>query len=68
MGEVVDFNGITKLDLDPDRVLDSAKGKLDSAVVIGFDKDGDLYFASSKADGGDVLWLLEKAKKELLEF
>jgi len=31
------------------------------------DKDDDFYFASSKSDGRDIIWLLEHAKKKLLE-
>lgn len=65
--QILDFTGITTLDLDPDRVLAQATGKLQGVVVLGFDKDGDFHFASSYADGGDVLWLLEVAKKKLLE-
>lgn len=64
---VVDFGGITKLDLPPDRVLEGAKGRLDSVVIMGFDQDGNEYFASSKADGGEVMWLMERCKKQLLE-
>jgi len=64
---VINLNAITTLDLQPDRVLTEAIGKLDSAMVIGYDKEGFFYFASTKADGGDVLWLLEVAKKLLLE-
>lgn len=65
--QILDFNGITTLDLDPDRVLAKAGGNLRGVVVLGYDQDGDFYFASSYADGGDVLWLLEVAKKKLLE-
>lgn len=57
---------ITRLDLPVARVLDKAKEELEDAVVIGWDKEGDFYFASTKADGGDVLWLLELAKKNLM--
>lgn len=67
MSNVVRFTGITTLDLDADHVLESALGKLDGVVVVGFDKDGREYFASSYSDGGDVLWLFERAKKKLLE-
>lgn len=67
MSNVVRFTGITTLDLDADHVLESALGKLNGVVVVGFDKDGQEYFASSYADGGDVLWLFERAKKQLLE-
>ncbi len=57
----------TRLDIPVKRVLKGAKkAKLDAVVVLGWEPDGGFYFASSKADGGDVLWLLEQAKKALL--
>lgn len=65
--EVFIFNGITKLDLPPDRILDQAKGKLQGVMVIGFDHEGEFYGASSYADGGNALWLLEVCKKRILE-
>lgn len=67
MGEVVILNCVTRLDLPPDRILDAAKGKLESVAVIGWDKDGEAYYSTSLADGGDLLWLLEKFKLALLE-
>ena len=63
---VVDWCGITRLDLDPDRVIDAAKGKLTDVVILGHDIDGEEYFASSQADGGTVLWLMERAKMKRL--
>jgi hypothetical protein len=66
MTNVIPFNGITKLDLNPDIVLENTKGKLESFVICGYDKDGQEYFASTYADGGDVLWLLERMKLRLL--
>ena len=65
--KVIPLGCITKLDLPVDRVLESAKGKLEGVVLLGYDNDGNSYFASTYADGGDVLWLLECAKKQLLE-
>lgn len=67
MSNVVNFTGITKLDLPPDRILEQAQGTLEGVVILGYTKDGREYFASSYADGGDVLWLLERLKKQLLE-
>jgi hypothetical protein len=66
MGEVVYPNIITTLDLPADRILERAMGELNSVIVIGYDKEGMQYFASSIADGGTALWLLEKVKKDLL--
>lgn len=67
MSNVVNFHGVTRLDIPADRVVESAVGKLDKAVVIGWDKDGDFYFASSYASGPEVLWLLEKTRQKLLD-
>ena len=66
--KIIPFGGITYLDLPTDRILEEAKGDCsDGVVIIGFDDEGELYFASSMADGGEVIWLLELAKKRLLE-
>lgn len=67
MSKVIPFKGITKLDLDPDIILENNKGKLEGVVIMGWDKDGKEFFASSYADGGTVLWLVERMKKALLE-
>lgn len=64
---VFDFTGITRLDIDPDRVLEQAAGKLQGVVIIGFDHEGQFYGASSYADGGNAIWLLEVCKKRILE-
>lgn len=68
MGEIVELGMITRLDLPTDRVLEAAKGTCtDGVVILGFDDDGSYYFASSIADAGTVIYLLEMAKKKLLE-
>ena len=67
MSNVIQFRGITRLNLDPDMVLENNKGKLEGVVILGYGKDGSEYFASTYADGGEVLWLLERCKKMLLE-
>lgn len=65
--EVIPLGNVTRLDLPTDRVLDAAKNHCSEGVVImGYDDDGTLYFASSIADGGSVLWLMEKLRQELL--
>lgn len=68
MGIVVPLGNITRLDLPTERILDGAKGSCtDGVVVMGYNEDGSLYFASSLADGGSVLWLLEMCKMALLD-
>jgi hypothetical protein len=64
---VINFPGPTRLDLDPDSVLQVAVGEMSEVVICGFDKDGNQYFASSVADGGNALWHLERAKWALMK-
>ena len=66
MSEVVQFRGVTRLDLDPDRVLENTKGQLKQFVIIGYGTDDEFFFSSTMADGGDVMWMLEVAKLKLL--
>ena len=59
---------VTSHDLPPMRVLAAAAERgLVSVIVVGYDKDGDEYFASSLSDGGDALWLLSRAQTKLLD-
>ena len=64
---VIPLGGITRLDLPADRVLEDYIGEFDGVVLIGWNKDDEFTFASTYADGGTVVWLLEQAKKKLLE-
>lgn len=65
---VIDFTGTTTLDMPPSKILAKAAGAgLTDVVVVGWDKDGRLYFASSSGKGPEVAWLLDNAKIELLE-
>jgi len=67
MADILDFTGITKADLDPDMILESAKGQVLDVVVLGYDQNGEEYFASAKADPREILWLLKRYEKYLLE-
>lgn len=65
---VIPMRGLsTTLDIPVDTVLVGATGRLTDAVLIGWDKDGEFYIASSLASGAETLLLLEKAKKSLME-
>lgn len=65
---VVSFTGITRLDSDPQRVIEAAqKAGLEGVVILGYTEDGAEYFAASYASGPDVLWLLERCKLALLD-
>lgn len=67
MSNVVTLPVITRLDLDPGRVLQAAiEDNLTEVVIVGFDQDGKEYFASSKSDAADVIFHLERAKHRLM--
>jgi hypothetical protein len=66
MAKIIPFTGITQLDFPPDRILEAAMGELEGVIIIGYDKNNKEYFASSYADGGTVLWLLERCKNRLM--
>jgi len=68
MGEVVNFTGVTSLDLPAERVLEMAmKAGLTGVVIAGYDAEGGEYFASSLSGGPECLWLLQRMQRKLLE-
>lgn len=67
MSNVLHWRGITRHRIPPDQLLAKALGECETVLILGYDKQGEFYFASSEPDGGSVLWLLEWAKKELLK-
>jgi len=53
---------------DPDNVLRQAVGELESVVVIGYDKDGEVSIAAStNIDRANINWLLDYAKRACLD-
>lgn len=65
---VTPFTGITKLRVDPQRVLTAAiEAGLSEVVICGFDLEGNDYFASSSPDAGEVNWTLDRAKWRLMQ-
>ena len=51
--------------LDVDNVLESAKG-IKSVVLVGVDREGALYIASSLKSDADSVYLLSKAHNVIL--
>jgi hypothetical protein len=66
-GKIIPINTITTLDSNPDMILEAAKDKLEGVVIVGFDKNGEVYAASSYADGGNIMWLLEACKLKMFD-
>lgn len=68
LANVIGIPTITTNDMDPAMVLARAlESNLKGVVVVGYDEDGDEYFASSYADAGNAAWLLDRAKYQLLK-
>ncbi len=66
MSNIIPLNNVTKLDLPVNRILENAKNNLEGVIIVGYDNEGEQYFASSYPDGGTVLWLIEQCKLALL--
>lgn len=56
----------TTICIDPDKILKAAIGEVNPVLIIGDDKEGLLYMASSVANKGEILLLLERARLFLL--
>jgi hypothetical protein len=66
-GKILPFTGGTTEDIDPDVVLENNKGEYECVVIIGYTKMGAERLVSSTGDSALMVWLLERAKKTILE-
>lgn len=67
MGDVVQLGCFTTVEEPAEQVLEKAKSwGLTKVLVIGFDADG-LAVGGSTSDRGELLFMLEWAKKKLME-
>jgi hypothetical protein len=66
MAEIVQFPGYTRNDIDPDSVLEGAKGELNCVLVLGSCPDGDDWVASSTSNKAELLLMVEQFKHDLL--
>ena len=65
---IIHLNCLTTKDIPPERVLNAAlEADLETVVVLGVDKDGSRYFASSTADAAENIFLAEHFKLMLLQ-
>ncbi len=62
------FDGIknTSSNLTPDEILQNASGQLDGVLILGRMNGTVEYYSHSGLDSCDMLWLLERAKQQLL--
>jgi len=67
--KVIPLNTVTTLDIPPERILEAAKlHDLYQVLIIGADKNGDLFVACSTGDMAIANWMLDHAKVRLLSF
>ncbi len=65
---IIPLNVYTRLDIPVEGVLEGAKENVTAnLIILGWTEDDDMYFASSSSTMGDILVLLEQAKRVLLE-
>lgn len=68
MGDVVGFPGVTTQPDLPNKILRAAiKAKLEKCIVIGREQNGGFWFSGNFSDAYEILWLLEVAKREILD-
>lgn len=65
--KILPFTGETMEDIDADTVLENNKGEYDCVICIGYTKMGAERLVSSTGDSALMVWLLERAKKTILE-
>lgn len=67
MGEVIQFPvpEWTKNPIQPDTVLEEAKGKLEKVLVIAIAIDGTVYAATSHPDKRDWIYLCQQFQHKL---
>lgn len=66
MTNIVIFPLVTDKDMSADAILQVALGKMSDVVIVGFDKDGEEWFSSNKADAATVLYHLDRARHRLM--
>jgi hypothetical protein len=66
-GKILPFTGSTTEDINADTVLKNNIGEYECVVVIGYTKMGAERLVSSTGDSALMVWLLERAKKTILE-
>lgn len=66
-GKILPFTGETTEDINADTVLENNIGEYECVVIIGYTKMGAERLVSSTGDSALMVWLLERAKKTILE-
>ncbi len=68
MGDVIDFKGFLNGDINPDELLEEAKGKFKTVIIIGILADDEMtYTASSTGDIFKTLGMIQFANQDILD-
>jgi len=65
--KILPFTGATTEDINADTVLENNMGEYECVVIVGYTKMGAERLVSSTGDSALMVWLLERAKKVILE-
>ena len=65
--KILPFTGETTAEIDADTVLENNIGEYDCLIIVGYTKMGAERMVSSTGDSALMVWLLERAKKSILE-
>jgi hypothetical protein len=67
MAQIIQLDQPTRAGAEPAQILRGAiAANLDQVLVIGWTPAGELYAASSTADAGEHIWLIETLKNAIL--
>ena len=65
--KILPFTGETTADINPDTILENNIGEYECVICIGYTKMGSERLVSYTGDSALMVWLLERAKKMILE-
>lgn len=64
--EIKSFTGSTLLKLKADDVLEAAKEKMETVLLVGWTNEDEFYMASTTSNTGEIFLLLELARDALI--
>lgn len=65
---VINWGGTTTAPIPAENILRQAiDADLDMVIVVGADRDGNLYFAGNRSEVADINLCLDAAKAQVLE-
>jgi hypothetical protein len=67
VGEVIQFDGLTENDTDPDVTLENNKGLYESFWLLGVKPDGSMAVVATHSNIAEGVFLMAKATRFLLQ-